>query len=155
MWAFHGLKMACHHASFFSWGSLIPLKVHFRVFDGHCKQYRIDISKRYVKKTYQNDISNRYKVIKTIYRNDIPQCGQIDFCVHKSTTCYYPRIGKSKKCLHALKTSIFPYFPPSPKGDFFVLFFPLKFNPQGMEGIAKRTPDPLKIKKDIYLYIKT
>ena len=76
------------------------------------------------------------------------QAWQIDFCVHKSTTCYSQEIGKSKKSLHALKALFFLMCSPPPhppQGE--LCFFPHQLNPHGMEGIAKRTPDPLKYKK--------
>ena len=44
------------------------------------------------------------------------QAWQIDFCVHKSTTCYSQEKGKSKKSLHALKTLVFPIYPHPPRG---------------------------------------
>ncbi len=91
-------------------------------------------------------ISNRYKRIKTIYRNDIPQCGQIDFCGHKSTTCYSREKGKSKKSLHAIKTLDFLMCStPNPQGGFVQISPWHTINPHGNGGGL--TPDPLKIKK--------
>ena len=55
--------------------------------------------------------------------------------------------AKSKKSLHAIKTLFYRISPPpTPKGAL-SLFFLLEhtINPHGMEGIAKRTPDPLYI----------
>ena len=81
------------------------------------------------------------------------QAWQIDFCVHKSTTCYSQELAKSKKSLHALKTLVFPIYPPSPKGVCFVLF-PFKFNPHGTD-VRARPNHPLiilcSVARDIYI----
>ena len=73
------------------------------------------------------------------------QAWQIDFCVHKSTTCYSQEIGKSKKSLHALKTLIYPITPQPPfQGD---LAFPPQENNQSAwhGGDSEAYPRPPKI----------
>ena len=65
------------------------------------------------------------------------QAWQIDFCVHKSTTCYSQEKGKSKKSLHALKALFCRSLPPTtPKGVY--LSFPSRFiNPHGTDVRAR------------------
>ena len=69
------------------------------------------------------------------------QAWQIDFCVHKSTTCYSQEKGKSKKSLHALKALFCRSLStPNPQGGFVQISPWHTINPQAMEGAWPPTP---------------
>ena len=71
-------------------------------------------------------------------KHNSPKCTNLGSCDHPQASLanrllcaqkynlLFPRIGKSKNSLHALKTSIFPITPHPPGGCYFVLFPPSK-----------------------------
>ena len=72
------------------------------------------------------------------------QAWQIDFCVHKSTTCYSQELAKSKKSLHALKALFCRFLSLSLSIPLRYLLFPIKHKTQsawhGCEGTPESSP---------------